>query len=116
MAPCNGAPECAALPAGSVTSRSALDAMEEVVEATEAEWARRAESSRVKRFTTASCSFSSSRCISAAVMGRGCRMGMLPASALGRLGDSGGKACGLWDAGGIVPPGDAKGSGGGLIG
>lgn len=115
MAPCKGAPECAALPAGSVTSRRALEAMEDVVEATEAECARRAESSRVRRLTTASCSFSSSRCISAAVMGRGCRMGMLPASALGRFGDSGGKAC-VWDGCGSVPPGEARGSGGGLMG
>lgn len=52
----------------------------EVVEATEAEWARRAESSRVRRLTTASCSFSSSRCSSAAVMGRGWRMGTLEVS------------------------------------
>lgn len=89
--------------------------MEEVVEATEAECARKAESSRVRRLTTASCSFSSSRCISAAVMGRGCRIGTLPASALGRFGDRGGKAC-VWEVCGKVPPGEAKGSGGGLMG
>jgi hypothetical protein len=117
VAPCRGAPECAALPLGSVTSSSTLEATLEVVEATEAEWARKADSSRVSRLTTASCSFSSSRCISAAVMGRGCRMGTLPASALGRFGLRGGKAWVCWDAdGGSVPPGEARGSGGGLMG
>lgn len=63
--------------------------VEEAVLATEAEWARRAVSSRVRRLTcvyvspwsraegvgtrltTASCSFSSSRWSSAGVMGRG---------------------------------------------
>ncbi len=47
----------------------------DVVDATDAECARKAESSRVSRLTTASCSFSSSKCSSAGVMGRGCRIG-----------------------------------------
>lgn len=43
-------------------------------------------------------------------------MGILPASALGRFGESGGKAWVCDVADGRVPPGDARGSGGGLIG
>ena len=97
----------------------------DVVEATDAEWARRAESSRVRRLTTASCSFSSSRCISAAVMGRGCLMGTPADSTLVCTyplapGLRGGNACPCSDAdcagGTMVPPGEAKGSGGGLMG
>jgi hypothetical protein len=110
-------PECDV----SLGSRRAFEVAEEAVDATEAEWARRAESSRVKRFTAASCSFSSSRCISAGVMGRGWRMGTPEASTLGMrplplmLGLSGGKAwaCMVF---GSVPPGEASGSGGGDIG
>lgn len=65
-------------------SSNAPDAVDEemlAVLATLAECARNADSSRVNLLTTASCSFSSSRCISAAVMGRGCRMGADAASA-----------------------------------
>lgn len=42
-------------------------------------------------------------------------MGTWSASALGRPGESGGKACVYCDEG-MVPPGEARGSGGGLIG
>jgi len=49
--------------------------VEDVFDATEAVWARRSESSRVRRLTTASCSFSSCMWRSAAVSGRGCRSG-----------------------------------------
>jgi hypothetical protein len=77
-------------------STSTPDATLLVVDATEAEWARKAESSRVRRLTTASCSFSNSRCNSAAVMGRGWRMGVPAESALGtcplKFGLSGGNA------------------------
>jgi len=97
----------------------------DVVEATDAECARRAESSRVRRLTTASCSFSSSRCISAAVIGRGCLIGTPVESTLVCTyplapGLSGGKACPCSDADcagdATVPPGEARGSGGGLMG
>lgn len=49
--------------------------VEEVVDATEAVCARKADSSLVNLLTMFSCSFSSSRCKSAALTGRGCRMG-----------------------------------------
>jgi len=53
--------------------------VEEVLETTEAFWAALSkESSRVNRLTTASCSFSSCRCKSAAVNGRGCLKGPGP--------------------------------------
>lgn len=53
--------------------------VEEVLETTEALWAARSmDSSRVRRFTTASCSFSSCRCKSAAVRGLGCLSGPGP--------------------------------------
>jgi len=102
----------------SCSAEAALD-VTDVVEATDAEWARRAESSRVRRLTTASCSFSSSRCISAGVMGRGCLIGT-PESTLDMwplmLGLSGGNAWPACAEGGMVPPGEASGSGGGDIG
>lgn len=99
----------------------ALDATELVVDATDALCARSALSSRVNLLTTASCSFSSSRCISAAVMGRGCRIGgAVAGSVVERLGERGGKAwvCGPAEEreGGRVPPGEARGRGGGLMG
>jgi hypothetical protein len=106
----------------SLGSRCAPEALLEatdVVEATDAEWARRAESSRVSRLTTASCSFSSSRCISAGVIGRGCRMGVPAESTLETWppmpGLRGGKA---WPCVDVerVPPGDASGNGGGDMG
>lgn len=58
----------------SVISGRPVDA-EDVVEATEADCWRRSESSRVRRLTTASCSFSSCMCRSAAVRGLGWRRG-----------------------------------------
>lgn len=57
----------------------ALADVEEALDTTEEFWAaRRRDNSRVKRLTTASCSFSSSRWRSAAVRGLGCRMGPSP--------------------------------------
>lgn len=96
----------------------------DAVDATDAECARRAESSRVSLLTTASCSFSSAKCISAGVIGRGCRIGMPDEStvvmypfALGLRGGNPMLLCPCWCPGGrIVPPGDARGRGGGLIG
>jgi hypothetical protein len=108
--------------------------VEDVVLATDAECALRAESSRVKRFTwallayggqadrpsshtTASCSFSSSKCNSAAVIGRGCLIGKPgpPPSLLATVGLSGGNGK-FWTPGGIAPLGDARGRGGGFMG
>lgn len=90
--------------APSIISSCIPDVTLDVVDATDAECARRADNSRVSRFTTASCSFSNSRCSSAAVSGRGCRIGTPAASKLGtepvRLG--------LW--------GEARGRGGGDMG
>ena len=107
-----------AFPASSASPPApAPEVTDDTVLATLAECARRLLSSRVSLFTTASCSFSSSRCSSAAVRGRGCRMGACAASApLERPGERGGKAC-MWEAceAGSVPPGDASGRGGGLM-
>lgn len=58
----------------SVASSSPVEA-DEAFDATEADCARRRESSRVRRLTTASCSFSSCMWRSAAVRGRGWRSG-----------------------------------------
>ena len=58
----------------SVGSGRPVDA-EDVVEATEADCWRRSDSSRVRRLTTASCSFSNCMCKSAAVRGLGWRSG-----------------------------------------
>jgi hypothetical protein len=81
---------------GSVASSRTPEVLDEAVEATEAECARRAESSRVRRLTTASCSFSNSKCSSAAVNGLGCRIGTPLESTLGKwleTGLSGGNGC-----------------------
>jgi len=56
------------------SSTNAFDIVE-AVDATDAECARRAVSSRVSLLTIASCSFSNSRCSSAAVIGLGCLIG-----------------------------------------
>lgn len=87
----------------------------DVVLATDEECALSTDSSRVSLFTIASCSFSSSRCISAGVIGRGCLIGT-PATVVS-LGLKGGNGiCPCCTLAGIVPPGEAKGSGGGFIG
>ena len=54
--------------------------VDEVVDATDAVCARNADSSLVSLLTMFSCSFSCSRCSSAALIGRGCRIGPVQVS------------------------------------
>lgn len=95
-------------PSDGSSSRFGAVEVDDVVDATEAECARRADNSRVSRLTcapgqqstcrdppgqkptTASCSFSNSRYNSAAVIGRGCRTGSCAAALLDAAGLRGG--------------------------
>lgn len=72
-------PEMMWLLFASFESAKPLPETEEWFEATDAFCAARSrESSRVRRLTTASCSFSNCKCSSAAVSGRGCLTGPGP--------------------------------------